>query len=114
MWGDGSPTREFLYVDDAAEAIVIAAERYNGADPVNLGSGEEISIRDLATQIAALTGFRGRIVWDTEKPNGQPRRCLEVSRAKREFGFQARTTFESGLKQTVEWFVSTHLHTAQS
>jgi GDP-L-fucose synthase len=114
LWGDGSPTREFLYVDDAANAIVSAAARYDGADPVNIGSGEEISIRDLATRIAALTGFRGRIVWDADKPNGQPRRCLEVSRAKREFGFQAHTTLETGLKQTVERFFSTNEPAPQS
>ncbi len=90
-WGDGSPTREFLYVDDAAQAVLAATERYNGADPVNIGSGSEIAIRDLARKIAAVTGFAGRIVWDATKPNGQPRRCLDVSRAEREFGFRAAT-----------------------
>jgi GDP-L-fucose synthase len=104
LWGDGSPTREFLYVDDAAEAIVTAAERYDKPDPVNLGRGEEIAIRDLAAIIAAETGFRGDVVWDATKPNGQPRRRLDVSRAEKEFGFVARTSFRDGLKKTVEWF----------
>jgi GDP-L-fucose synthase len=104
LWGDGSPTREFLYVEDAAEGIVLAARRYNGAGPVNLGSGMEIAIRDLARQIAALTGFGGRIVWDTGQPNGQPRRSLDVSRAERELGFRARTGLEEGLRATVAWY----------
>jgi len=104
LWGDGSPTREFLYVDDAAEAVALATERYDKPDPVNLGSGEEISIRDLAIRIAALTGFTGRIQWDATKPNGQPRRCLDVSRAEREFGFRARTSLDAGLAATLEWF----------
>jgi GDP-L-fucose synthase len=104
LWGDGSPTREFLYVEDAAEAIVLAAERYDGAEPVNLGSGEEISIRDLAETIRALTGYEGMIEWDSTKPNGQPRRKLDVSRAAREFGFTARTPFAGGLAKTIEWF----------
>jgi len=104
VWGDGSATREFLYVEDAAEGIVLAAERYDGSEPVNLGSGSEISIRDLVQLIARLTGFRGTIVWDTEKPNGQPRRQLDVSRAERFFGFRARTSFEEGLARTVEWY----------
>jgi len=102
LWGDGSPTREFLYVADAAEAIVAAAESYDGADPVNIGSGEEISIRDLANRIALLTAFTGRITWDVTKPNGQPRRCLDVSRAEREFGFRAATPFDAGLRKTIE------------
>jgi GDP-L-fucose synthase len=101
VWGDGSPTREFLYVGDCAEAIVLATERYNQPDPVNIGSGFEISIRELVERIAALTRFRGRIVWDTSQPNGQPRRCLDVSRAARAFGFHARTGFEEGLRETV-------------
>jgi GDP-L-fucose synthase len=105
-WGDGSPTREFLYVEDAAAGIIAAAERYEKPDPVNLGSGREISIRDLATKIAALTGFRGRIVWDASKPNGQPRRCLDVTRAQREFGFQADMSFNEGLRRTVEWYLA--------
>jgi GDP-L-fucose synthase len=107
VWGDGSATREFLYIDDAAEAIVLATERYEGAEPVNLGAGFEISIKDLAEKIASLAGFTGTIVWDTTKPNGQPRRSLDVSRAEHLFGFKATTTFESGLKKMVEWYVRT-------
>ena len=106
LWGDGSPTREFLYVADAAEGIVAAAESYDGADPVNLGSGAEISIRDLADRIALLTGFTGRIAWDATKPNGQPRRCLDVSRAEREFGFRAHTDLGAGLKATIDWYLA--------
>ncbi len=104
LWGDGSPTREFLYVEDAAEGIVLAAERYDGPEPVNLGSGREIAIRDLAVLIAELTGFRGQVRWDTSKPNGQPRRCLDVSRAEQLFGFRARTDFVEGLRRTIEWY----------
>jgi GDP-L-fucose synthase len=104
VWGTGSATREFLYVDDAAEGIVLAAERYDGADPVNLGAGQEISIRDLVGLIARLTGFEGRIVWDAGKPDGQPRRMLDTSRAATAFGFVARTPFEDGLSKTVEWY----------
>jgi GDP-L-fucose synthase len=104
LWGDGSPTREFLYVEDCAEAVHLAAERYDGADPVNIGTGEEISIRDLAGLVAGRTGYDGEIVWDTSKPNGQPRRCLDVSRAERLFGFRARTTFREGLGRTVAWY----------
>ena len=96
LWGDGSPTREFLYVDDCAEGIVLASQRYDGADPVNLGTGEEISIRDLAELVAELTAFEGEIVWDTSKPNGQPRRQLDVSRAEELFGFRARTPLREG------------------
>jgi GDP-L-fucose synthase len=103
-WGDGSPTREFLYVEDAAEGILKAAEHYNKSDPVNLGSAFEISIKDLLATIARLTGFAGQIVWDTSKPNGQPRRKLDTSRAKREFGFSASTSFEEGIRRTIEWF----------
>ncbi len=103
-WGDGSATREFLYVEDAAEGILLAAEKYDKSDPVNLGAGFEISIKDLVELIAELTGFSGEITWDTTKPNGQPRRCLDVGRAKAEFGFEAKTTFEKGLKKTVEWY----------
>ena len=106
LWGDGSPTREFLYVEDAAEGIVLATEAYDKPDPVNLGAGMEISIRDLTTKIAALTGFSGRITWDATQPNGQPRRCLDVSRAEREFGFRATTPFEVGLRKTIEWYRS--------
>ena len=104
LWGDGSPTREFLYVEDAAEGIVLAAEQYDGSLPVNLGTGEEISIRDLAGLIASEVGFDGHIQWDTTKPNGQPRRCLDVKRAKQLFGFQARHRLRDGLKKTVQWF----------
>ena len=104
LWGDGSPTREFLYVDDAAEGLVLAAERYNGELPVNLGSGVEISIRELAQIIAAEVGFTGEIVWDTSKPNGQPRRCLDVSEAKRLFGFTATHDLRAGIRNTVAWF----------
>jgi GDP-L-fucose synthase len=104
LWGDGSPTREFLYVEDAAEGILLAAERYDSSDPVNLGNGVEISIKDLATLIARATRFEGRFVWDKSKPNGQPRRQLDVTRAKERFGFVARTPFERGIAQTVAWF----------
>jgi len=108
LWGDGSPTREFLYVEDAAEGIIAATERYDKAEPVNLGSGMEISIRDLAEKIAEFTGFRGKVVWDTTKPNGQPRRCLDVSLAEKEFGWRAKTSFESGLRETIEWRRKVH------
>lgn len=106
LWGDGSPTREFLYVEDAAEGILLAAEHYDGNLPVNLGTGEEISIRDLAKLIAAEVGFSGQIQWDATKPNGQPRRCLDVSRAKQLFGFQAKHGLRDGVKKTVQWFQS--------
>lgn len=104
QWGDGSPTREFIYVEDAAEGILLAAERYNEPEPVNLGSGMEISIKDLSDLIARLTGYTGRFVWDTSKPNGQPRRMLDVSRAEKSFGFRAKTNFEEGLRQTIDWY----------
>jgi GDP-L-fucose synthase len=104
LWGDGSPTREFLYAADAAEGILAAAARYDGGEPVNLGSGEEISIRDLAALIAKKTRFGGRIVWDASRPNGQPRRQLDVTRAEREFGFRAGTPLDRGLDRTIEWF----------
>ena len=104
LFGDGSPTREFLYARDAAEGIVLAAERYNGAEPVNLGSAYEISIRDLVEIIADEVGFTGDLRWDTSKPNGQPRRKLDVSRAQREFGFVARTDFRAGLRETIRWY----------
>lgn len=107
LWGDGSPTREFLYVEDAAEGIVLAAERYESAEPVNLGRGEEIAIRDLAQVIAGATRFEGQIVWDTTRPNGQPRRRLDVGRAEREFGFRAPTSFADGLAATVAWYEAT-------
>ena len=106
LWGDGSPTREFLYVDDCAEAIVLASERYDGAAPVNLGTGQEISIRELAELLAELTGFEGEIVWDTTKPNGQPRRQLDVSRAEELFGFRATTRLREGLERTIAWYRS--------
>ncbi len=104
VWGDGSPTREFLYVEDAAEGILLAAERYNASDPVNLGSGNEISIKNLAVLIARLTGFTGKLVWDTNKPNGQPRRGLDTRRGEQYFGFKAQTSFETGLRHTIEWY----------
>ncbi|HNO93190.1 MAG TPA: GDP-L-fucose synthase [Anaerolineales bacterium] len=103
-WGDGSPTREFLYVEDAADGIVTAAENYNGDLPVNLGSGYEISIKDLTEMVAKLTDFQGKIVWQTDKPNGQPRRGLDVSRAKELFNWSAQVSFEEGMKRTIEWF----------
>jgi GDP-L-fucose synthase len=106
VWGDGSPTREFLYVEDAAEGILLATEKYNGSEPVNLGSGMEISIKDLVTLIARLTGFTGELIWDASKPNGQPRRRLDVTRAEREFGFKAQVGFEEGLRRTIEWYAS--------
>lgn len=104
LWGDGSPSREFLYVEDAAEGILSAAETYDGDLPVNLGTGEEVTIRNLAGLIADEVGFTGRIEWDTTKPNGQPRRCLDVSRAKQLFGFQARHNLRDGLHKTIRWF----------
>ena len=104
VWGDGSPTREFLYVEDCAEAIVLAAERYEKPDPVNIGAGFEVSIKDLVELIARHTEFKGRITWDTTKPNGQPRRCLDISCAEREFGFRARMSFEEGLARTIAWY----------
>jgi GDP-L-fucose synthase len=106
VWGDGSATREFLYVDDAAEGFVAAAERYDGERPVNLGSGEEIPIRELVPLIAELCGFRGRIVWDASKPNGQPRRKLDTERAAREFGWHARTQLREGLQKTIDWYAA--------
>jgi GDP-L-fucose synthase len=104
VWGTGSPTREFLYVDDAAEGILLATEYYNQSEPVNLGSGMEISIKDLVHLIARLTKFHGEIVWDITKPDGQPRRRLDTSKAERLFSFKARTTFEVGLRKTIEWY----------
>ncbi|MBA2641388.1 MAG: GDP-L-fucose synthase [Actinobacteria bacterium] len=106
LWGDGSPTREFLYVDDCVEALRLAAERYDGADPVNVGTGEEISIADLAQLVAGLTGFTGEIRWDTSKPNGQPRRRLDTSRAQRLFGFRAQVPLREGIERTVAWYRS--------
>ncbi len=104
VWGDGSPTREFLYVEDAAEGILLASEKYNDSEPVNLGSGFEISIKDLVEMIADLTGYKGSLIWDTSKPNGQPRRALDVNRARNYFGFQAKMEFREGLKKTIEWY----------
>jgi GDP-L-fucose synthase len=104
LWGDGSPTREFLFVEDAAEGILLAAEHYNGSEPVNLGSAMEISIKDLAELISRLTGFEGELVWDTTKPNGQPRRVLDTSRAEQYFGFRAQVPFEEGLRRTIAWY----------
>jgi GDP-L-fucose synthase len=106
VWGDGSATREFLYVADAADAILLASERYDSSEPVNIGSGEEISIKDLVHQIADVVGFKGRIVWDTSKPNGQPRRKLDTSRARERFGFTATTGFKEGLRRTVESYLA--------
>jgi GDP-L-fucose synthase len=106
LWGDGTPTREFLYVEDAADGILRATQYYDKPEPVNLGTGVEISVRELAEKIASLTGFRGTIVWDATQPNGQPRRCLDVSRAEREFGFRASTPFDDGLRLTVEWYLA--------
>lgn len=104
VWGTGAATREFLYVEDAARAIVAAAEKYDGADPVNIGSGHEISIRDLTGLIANATNFKGEIVWDASKPDGQPRRCLDTSRARALFGFEAEVPFDAGLRRTVDWY----------
>ncbi|HNY93670.1 MAG TPA: GDP-L-fucose synthase [Flexilinea sp.] len=106
IWGDGSPTREFIYAGDAAEGIVMAAEKYDGPEPVNIGSGMEISIKDLAELIARLIGYEGKLVYDTSKPNGQPRRALDVSRAREYFGFTAKMSFEDGLKQTIDYYIS--------
>jgi GDP-L-fucose synthase len=105
-WGDGTSTREFLYVEDCAEAIILAGENYNKPDPVNVGAGQEISIKNLINLIAELTEYRGRTVWDTTKPNGQPRRCLNTDRAKELFGFTAKTNFREGLRRTVGWYLS--------
>lgn len=104
LWGDGSPTREFIYAADAAEGMILAAEHYDSSDPVNLGSGEEISIRDLARVVADAVGFTGSVVWDTSQPNGQPRRRLDVKRARERFGFVAKTSFADGLAKTVSWY----------
>ena len=114
LWGDGSPTREFLYVDDAAEGLWLAADRYDGADPVNLGTGYEISIRELAEVIADRTGFEGEIVWDASMPNGQPRRSLDTSRARELFGFEARTPLREGLELTIAWYREAAPHTSSA
>jgi GDP-L-fucose synthase len=104
IWGTGKATREFLYVEDAANGIILAAERYNKSDPVNLGAGFEVSIKDLAKLIARMVGFGGKLVWDTSKPDGQPRRMLNTKKAKREFGFAAKTSFEKGLREEIKWY----------
>jgi len=108
VWGTGKASREFLYVEDAAEGILLATEKYDKPDPVNLGANREITIKDLVDLIAQLVGFDGKIVWDTSKPDGQPRRCLDTSKAKKEFGFEARTDFKEGLKKTINWYVKTY------
>jgi GDP-L-fucose synthase len=114
LWGDGTPTREFLYVEDAAEAFTLAAERYDGAEPVNVGAGKEISIRELAELIAELTGFAGEITWDASMPNGQPRRSLDASGASELFGFEARTSLREGLERTIAWYrAQAPLHAAR-
>ena len=107
IWGTGEVTREFIYVEDAAEGILLAAEQYDKPEPVNIGAGFEIKIKDLVEWIVKLTGFRGRVVWDTSKPDGQPRRCLDTTRAEKLFGFRARTPFEEGLRKTIDWYKST-------
>jgi GDP-L-fucose synthase len=108
-WGTGAPSREFIYVADAAEGILLATEHYNGAEPVNIGAGFEITIKDLVEKIVAFTGFNGQIRWDSSKPDGQPRRRLDVSRAKEYFGFEAKTSFEEGLKETIKWYMENRL-----
>jgi len=105
LWGDGSPTREFLYAEDCAEGILLATKKYEKSEPVNLGSGIEISIKDLANMIASKTGYVGEIIWDSSKPNGQPRRCLDTTKAEEEFGFKAKTDFEQGLEKTIDWYI---------
>jgi GDP-L-fucose synthase len=105
-WGDGTPTREFLYVDDAAEGLVLATEQYEAADPVNLGTGAEISMKELSQIIAEMVGYQGEILWDTSQPNGQPRRKLDTSRAQREFGFRADTPLAVGLRRTIDWYIA--------
>ena len=106
VWGTGKASREFLYARDGAEGILLATEKYNESEPVNIGAGFEITMKDLVNKIVELTGFKGEIVWDTSKPDGQPRRCLDVSRAYEKFGFRAETNFDEGLKKTVEWYKS--------
>jgi GDP-L-fucose synthase len=108
VWGTGKASREFLYVEDAAEGVLLATEKYNKPDPVNLGANKEITIKELVNLIAQLVEYDGKIIWDTSKPDGQPRRCLDTSKAKKEFGFEARTDFKEGLKKTIEWYVKTY------
>ena len=105
VWGTGKATREFLYASDAAEGILLASEHYNEPEPINIGAGFEISIKDLAKIIADLTGFEGKIIWDKSKPDGQPRRCLDTSKAKKYFGFEAKMSFREGLKKTIDWYI---------
>jgi GDP-L-fucose synthase len=107
FWGDGSPTREFLYVEDAADAFRLALERYDGPEPVNVGAGAEVPIHEVARLLAELTGYEGRVVWDASKPNGQPRRGLDISAARAKFGFEATTDLRSGLERTIAWYRST-------
>jgi len=106
VWGDGSATREFCYVEDAAEGIALASEKYDKSDPVNIGAGFEISIKDLVDKIRTIVGYSGEIIWDTTKPNGQPRRMLDITRAKNEFGYTAKTKFTEGLKNTIDWYIN--------
>ncbi len=106
VWGDGTASREFLYAKDAAEGIVLATEKYNKPEPVNMGAGMEITIKSLAEKIKDYTGFKGKLIWELSKPNGQPRRCLDTSRAEKEFGFKAKTNFDDGLRETIEWYRS--------
>ena len=113
VWGTGKPTREFLYVEDAAEAIILATEKYDKSEPVNIGTGFEVSIEDLVKIIVKLTGFKGKVIWDKSKPNGQLRRCLDTTKALKEFGFKAKTKFENGLKKTIEWYRESRLSIAK-
>ena len=108
-WGSGEASREFIYAADAAEGILLAAEHYNGKEAINIGTGFEIKIKDLVRKIAKLSGFTGEVRWDSSKPDGQPKRCLEVTRAKREFGFEAKTDFDDGLKATIDWFAENRI-----
>jgi GDP-L-fucose synthase len=112
LWGDGSPTREFLYVEDAAEGILLATEKYDGGEPVNLGTGEEVSICDLAALIAAEVHFSGELVWDITRPNGQPRRCLDITKAKTLFGFEAKRRLREGIAKTVDWYLRNRVHSS--
>jgi len=114
VWGDGSPTRDFLYVEDAAQGIVIAAERYNKSDPVNLGTGREVSIKELVNTLCELTSFKGQIRWDTSKPGGQPRRCVSIERAKKELGWEPRVSLDEGLRRTIEWYETEKIKPAYS
>jgi len=112
VWGDGSASREFLYVDDAAAGLMAAAEAYNSSEPVNLGTGHEMTIAEIVARVKACVGFTGRVVWDASKPNGQPRRRLDTERARREFGFVARTPFDAGLRATVDWYLESRRQAA--